>query len=454
MTTIDQLQAHGIPVTAPANGGPVETKTVVHDVDQLRSLLDLGLDQQGRQAHYEALFNGIEPAATGGQAAAADGGAPLSQRIAAHVVGNADLSDEDRAAIAPVFPLTAHVTAAPGPITVNSRYDLSTPDGSVRIVSFTDVTLEQGGYFVCESTPLSFTCTTLTRIGTSGSSAADFNILGKTGATPATPPTPGAAGQAAPGAPGECSSAGIAGQGGGNGSSGAAGTPGTAGPNGNPGTPSMQATITIKNALTASELIVYSQSGPGGQGGIGGAGGLGQQGGNGGNGDHLWLHRKRRWFRRRRRNGRRRRRGRQRRQRRQRGGQRRDQSAHSPGRGQDTAHDRAGSPRRRGPAGPRRRRRRRRHRRRRRQKQRRRRQRRTREPRRHRIPGPARDRVRERRADHRDGTLTPGRAAAHPARGPARLPYVQPHSIRIRTLIGHGLAAIVVGHHTPIRGRD
>lgn len=284
MTTIDQLQAHGIPVTAPANGGPVETKTVVHDVDQLRSLLDLGLDQQGRQAHYEAMFNGIEPAATGAQAAAADGGAPLSQRIAAHVVGNADLSDEDRAAIAPAFPLTAHVTAAPGPITVNSKYDLSTPDGSVRIVSFTDVTLEQGGYFVCESTPLSFTCTTLTRTGTSGSSAADFNILGKTGATPATPPTPAAAGQAAPGTPGECSSAGIAGQGGGNGSSGAAGTPGTAGTNGNPGTPSMQATITIEKALTASELIVCSQSGPGGPGGIGGAGGPGQQGGNGGNG--------------------------------------------------------------------------------------------------------------------------------------------------------------------------
>ena len=256
----------------------------MHDVDQLRSLLDLGLDQQGRQAHYEAMFNGIEPAATGGQAAAADGSAPLSQRIAAHVVGNADLSDEDRAAIAPAFPLTAHVTAAPGPITVNSKYDLSTPDGSVRIVSFTDVTLEQGGYFVCESTPLSFTCTTLTRTGTSGSSAADFNILGKTGATPATPPTPGAAGQAAPGTPGECSSAGIAGQGGGNGNPGAPGTPGTAGTNGVPGTPNMQATITIKNALTASELIVYSQSGPGGQGGIGGAGGLGQQGGNGGNG--------------------------------------------------------------------------------------------------------------------------------------------------------------------------
>jgi hypothetical protein len=284
LTTIDQLEAHGIPVTAMAGGGLVETKTVVHDVGQLRSLLDMGLDQQGRQAHYEALFNGIQSAAPGGTAAAADGGAALSQRIAAHVVGNATLSDEDRAAIAPAFPLTAHVTAAPGPITVSSRYDLSTPDGSVRIVSFTDVTLEQGGYFVCESTPLTFTCATLTRNGNSGSRAADFNILGKTGAAPATPSTPAAAGQAAAGAPGECSSAGIAGRGGLSGNPGAAGTPGTAGGQGGAGTPSMQATITIQQTLTASQLTVYSQSGPGGQGGNGGAGGQGQQGGNGGNG--------------------------------------------------------------------------------------------------------------------------------------------------------------------------
>ena len=285
MTTIDQLAANGIPVTAPAGGGPVETKTVVHNAGQLRSLLDVGLDQQGRQAHYEALFGGIQPATTGAQATAADGGVPLSQRIAAHVIGNADLSDQDQAAIAPAFPLTAHVTAAPGPITVSSRYDLSTPDGSVRIVSFTDVTLEQGGYFVCESTPLTFTCQTLTRTGDSGSSAADFNILGKPGATPATPPTPAAASQAAAGANGECSSAGIAGTGGGPGMPGAAGTPGTGGANGSPGTASMPATITIQTALTVTgQLTIYSQSGPGGQGGNGGAGGTGQQGGNGGNG--------------------------------------------------------------------------------------------------------------------------------------------------------------------------
>jgi hypothetical protein len=285
MTTIDRLEANGIPVTAMAGGGVAETKTVVQDVGQLGSLLDQGLDQQGRQAHFEALFSGIQPAATGGAAAAAgDAGAALSQRIAAHVIGNAALSGEDQAAIAPAFPMTAHVTAAPAPLTVSSRYDLSTPDGSPRIAAFTDVTLEQGGYFVCEATPLTFTCRTLTRTGTSGSSAADFNVLGKTGATPPAPPTPAAAGQAAAGAPGQCSSAGIAGPGGGPGSPGAAGTPGTAGRAGSPGTPSMPATITIQQRLTASQLTIYCQSGPGGQGGNGGQGGAGQQGGNGGNG--------------------------------------------------------------------------------------------------------------------------------------------------------------------------
>ena len=79
MTTIAQLQAAGIPVTAAANGGPVETKTVVQNVDQLRSLLDVGLDQQGRQAHFEALFNGIQPAATGGAPAAS--GAPAGATV-------------------------------------------------------------------------------------------------------------------------------------------------------------------------------------------------------------------------------------------------------------------------------------------------------------------------------------------------------------------------------------
>lgn len=76
------------------------------------------------------------------------------------------------------------MTAAPGPITVNSEFDLSTPDGSVHIASFTDVTLEQGGYFVCRSTPPTFTCQTLARTVPAGraSRAATAATAGQTGA--------------------------------------------------------------------------------------------------------------------------------------------------------------------------------------------------------------------------------------------------------------------------------
>lgn len=294
MTTISKLKAHGIPASA-LSGKPLDTTLVVYDVDQLRSLLDVGLDAHGRQAHYEALFHGVAsiapdsvalatvtPETVTPEAAADDGGASIANRIAAHVFGNGTLSAGDRAEVAAAFPMPLHVSAATGPITVNSRYDLSTPDGSPRVVSFTDVILEQGGYFVCESTPLVFTCDTLTRTGTSGA-LADFIITGRTGVKPGTPPPPAPASQAASGAPGECSSAGIAGHGGGAGSPGAPGAKGTDGTRGNNGTPSMATTITIQQTLTG-KITVWTQSGPGGPGGDGGQGAQGQQGGNGGNG--------------------------------------------------------------------------------------------------------------------------------------------------------------------------
>jgi hypothetical protein len=274
MTTISRLEANGVPVTA--HGGPLETKVMVYDTDQLRSLLDLGLDEKGRQAHFQAMFDGIT--------VPDDAGAQLVHKVTAHVIGNGELSAQDKAAAAPLFPMTFHVSAAPGPVTVNAPSDLSTPDGSPRVVSFTDVIMEQGGYFVCNGTPLIFTCNTLTRNGNSGSNVADFNILGKPGVTPATPAQPGGATQAAAGYTGECSSVGIAGHGGGPGNPGAPGSPGTPGSAGGQGTPSMQTTITIQTTLTATTLSVFSQSGRGGQGGNGGQGGPGQQGGNGGNG--------------------------------------------------------------------------------------------------------------------------------------------------------------------------
>ena len=284
MTSLSKLEAHGIPVSSIGNG-LLETKLVVHSADQLRSLLDLGLDEEGRAAHHAALFDGVTPAASAEATTAGDGGASIASRLTAHVVGNSKLTEADKAVTAAAFPMVAHVSVAPGPLTINSKYDLSTPDGSLRIAVFTDVTIEQGGYFVCQSTPLNFTCDTLTRSGNSGGSWADFNILGTQGATPATPATPGTASQAASGEPGECSSAGIAGHGGGKGNTGATGTQGTDGTHGNPGIPSMPATITIQQTLTApNRLTIFTRSGPGGLGGNGGQGGQGQQGGNGGNG--------------------------------------------------------------------------------------------------------------------------------------------------------------------------
>ena len=274
MTSISTLEAHGIPVTA--HGKLLKTTTVVYNVGQLRSLLDLGLDAAGREAHYQALFSGISTPD--------EAGASLAQRISAHVIGNGELSEEDKAAVATAVPLTVHVAASVEPLVVTGRYDLSTTDGSPKIVSFSDVTLEQGGYFVCEATPLMFTCDTLTRKGNSGTSAADFNILGRTGATPNTPgPAPDYGSQAGTGYGGECSSAGIAGHGGGPGTDGGSGNPGTNGGNGGPGVPSMQATITITTTLV-DPISIFTQSGPGGKGGNGGQGGAGQQGGNGGNG--------------------------------------------------------------------------------------------------------------------------------------------------------------------------
>jgi hypothetical protein len=275
MTTISNLEAHGIPVTA--YGKPLDTTKVVYSPEELRSLLDLGLDEQGREAHYQALYGGITPANTG---------ASIAQTISAHVVGNAALSDEAKAQAATAFPLTVHVAAAAGPLTVNaanSPYDLSTPDGSLKTVTYTDVIIEQGGYFVCYATPLSFTCTTLTRVGNSGSGAADFNIQGRTGSTPAAPGAPTGATQASGGYGGECSSAGISGHGGGPGNPGATGTPGTSGGPGGDGLPSQQATIVIQTTLN-NPITIFTQSGPGGTGGNGGPGGPGQQGGNGGGG--------------------------------------------------------------------------------------------------------------------------------------------------------------------------
>ena len=278
MGLLDRPQDFGIPQGAVGGARPLDTTITIHTVDQLRDLLDVGLNDDARADHLDALYDGV-------QIPHEDGQPTLVHRVAQHVVGAQQLSAEDRAATEQAFPLQVKVLASPGPITINAPKDLSTPDGSLSVVEATDVTIEQGGYFFCRSTPLLFTCNTLTRHGNTGSSNwLDFNILGKVGATPPTPPQPGAAGQAGKGKDGECSSGGIAGTGGQKGTDGGQGTKGTDGDQGGDGTPSQQATIVIKSKLNADKLTVFTQSGPGGKGGDGGKGATGQQGGNGGNG--------------------------------------------------------------------------------------------------------------------------------------------------------------------------
>jgi hypothetical protein len=274
MTTLDKLAALGVRFE-PGQTDPVTTIVSIPTVDDLKSLLDLGFDSAHRLAHFDYLF-GTTGAGEGMQDDAV-------RDVAAYVVGDSPLTESSREAVAPMFPLKMQLTAAPGPITINSKKDLSTSNGLPSTAVFTDVTMNDGGYFYCSATTLSFTCDTLTRNGSSGAPG-DFLIVGATGTTPAKPATPGAAGQAQNGAGGECSSGGIAGNGGGPGTPGNPGTPGTNGGTGGSGVPSQAATIMIKNTLTAQQLVIYTQSGLGGKGGDGGDGGVGQQGGNGGDG--------------------------------------------------------------------------------------------------------------------------------------------------------------------------
>jgi hypothetical protein len=280
------LSAFGVSAVAGDNG-LYETHVLLYDETHLKMLLDMGLPPQRRAEHADALLQGASVAAEKPAIA-------LLQRLIRYAVGNDLLSDADRQQLATAYPLEAKVStqvSSSGPLVVNTVWDVSTPDGSLRVIDLPNgIVLEDGGCIVARATPLQFKCTSLSRTGGPPTGySGDFNILGRKGLPVPTPPTPKAAGQAGSGAPGQCSSAGIAGPGGGNGSEGKQSTAGTGGSTGNPGTPSSATTITITDNLTLtgaklSSLVVATQSGPGGDGGNGGQGSAGQQGGNGGDG--------------------------------------------------------------------------------------------------------------------------------------------------------------------------
>jgi hypothetical protein len=277
------LSSLGVPESAASNG----TSIGLHNVAQLRDLFDIGLPPEQRVQHADALLGGVT--APDGQP-----GVSLTQRLIRNVVGNDELSAEDQAQLAPAFPVTAHVTAQPpaaAPMQVNYVWDVSMPDGSMRLIDLPNgIELQDGGCIVARATPLHFSCSSFTRTGGPPAGySGDFNILGRTGAPVPIPLVPTTPGQAPAGAPGQCTSTGIAGDGGGNGTPGQQGTAGTPGVRGNDGIASAIATIAITGSVnvagaTSKLLVVAAQSGPGGPGGNGGQGAAGQQGGNGGNG--------------------------------------------------------------------------------------------------------------------------------------------------------------------------
>jgi hypothetical protein len=271
---IDQLSEFGIPKEV-LDKEVVDTSVMIYTIQQLSDLLKIG-DDDARAALVAAVFDGIP---------AAEGHDGMPDRVERHVLGGAPLSDGDLEAAERALPLTAHVYASSAPVVVNSPWNLSTTDGSIRVVDIQgELQLKDGGFIVCAGTRLQFSCNTLTRTGSAGGPFSDFNILGVTPPKPGTPVQPSPAAQAQAGSPGQCSSGGIAGSGGQPGTGGATGAEGTAGVRGGDGQPSQWAVITIATQLNASQLTIATQSGAGGTGGDGGQGATGQQGGNGGNG--------------------------------------------------------------------------------------------------------------------------------------------------------------------------
>ena len=201
MSVSQVLGSLGVP-EGTASDGTVDTSINLHNVTQLKDLVDLGLSPEQRAQHAGALLDGIT-------APAGQPGVSLLHRLIGHVVGNDELSQEDHAQLAAALPITAHVTTqvtpdgtaqpapdgtaqpapggtaqpapggtaqtAPGgtasppagpPMQVSTVWDVSTPDGSLRVIDLPNgIELLDGGCIVARSTPLHFTCSSLTRAG-------------------------------------------------------------------------------------------------------------------------------------------------------------------------------------------------------------------------------------------------------------------------------------------------
>lgn len=212
---------------------------------------------------------------------------PQLVRLLDHIHGTGELSSEDEAFAARIFPIAATVVS--GDDVTISTDEVIGPSAPPYFINAGTLTFA-GGSLTIMNTVCRITADHLV-IQEGGTKPYHVGIMGAPGAT-GTPPgsvgssTPGQAQHGkniSPPSPGICTGASDGGKGdpGANGGTGGTGNPG------GPGLPSMNANITITALDTPDALfVIATQSGAGGVGGIGGTGGAGQQGGDGGHGCH------------------------------------------------------------------------------------------------------------------------------------------------------------------------
>lgn len=249
------------------------TKTIP-DVEHLKTFLDAGLCENGRQSRFDNLFGNIIPPTQEPQD-------QLIHQIQEYIFGNGKLSKPEMQQANALFPMDVAVIVAQSK-DVSSEWNLTDPNVPIVKVELGTLNLKQGGYIVIHGQSLEFTVDTINRDGNSGSADyADFNILGVDGATPATAGTPTSPGTASKGTVANCNGGSA-----GTGHTGAPGSPGDPGAPGNKPTPSMAAEIIITTSIggTANEISFLTRSGAGGKGGKGGKGAKGGTGGTGGDG--------------------------------------------------------------------------------------------------------------------------------------------------------------------------
>lgn len=256
-------------------GIAIQSRIIVENVEQLRELLNPGLNKQGREKLVEELFAGIPT--PGGETAAG-----ILEHVGKYLYGNADLSTTDRALIHTLFPMSITADSNPNE-TISTKYELKTND-PIYIKNWGTLTLANGGCLIAYNKPIQISIDKLIRTGSPPTPFSDFNILGATGPTGTNAGAGNTGGGGDKGRDGECSSGGIAGRGGESGKTGGAGIVGGTGGTGSAGLASQSATITINSFGSTGPIFIATRSGTGGVGGIGGKGGRGGTGGKGGNG--------------------------------------------------------------------------------------------------------------------------------------------------------------------------